>query len=143
MNGILPILAHPERLLPIIKNPKYAYRFVQMGASLQVNAGSLLGIFGDSVKKCAQELLEHDLVHFVASDGHDIRSRSISLKKAYNLVSSQYGLSKAEVLFEMNPIRAILGDELIKSEPIAFEERNNGSRRWQALKRKFGLIREP
>ncbi len=143
MNGIRPIIAHPERVLPIMKNPKYAYRFVQMGASLQINSGSLLGIFGDSVKKCAQVLLEHDLVHFVASDGHDIRSRSISLKNAYELVSSQYGPSRAEILFEMNPVRAILGEELIKSEPIEFEERSNGSGRWQSLKRKFGLIREP
>lgn len=142
MKGVKPIIAHPERVLSIIKNPKYAYRFVQMGASLQVNAGSLLGVFGESVKKCAHQLMDHELVHFVASDGHGTNSRSISLKAVHELVLNEYGKEKAETLFEMNPIRAISGDELIKAEPIEFADSNNGQSPWQKLKKKIGLLRE-
>ncbi|MEE9169532.1 MAG: CpsB/CapC family capsule biosynthesis tyrosine phosphatase [bacterium] len=143
MEGYKPIIAHPERVLPIMKNPSYAYKFVQMGAALQLNAGSLLGVFGDSAKKCAHELIEHKLVHFIASDGHDTNSRSISLRKVYQSMVSKYGEPLVQTLMEDNPKRAIRGEELIREEPIPFEEDEVRPTRWKALKRKLRFLREP
>jgi protein-tyrosine phosphatase len=141
MQGYKPILAHPERYLPIIKNPRYAYKFAQMGVALQVNSGSLMGIFGESVRKCALRLIDHRLVQFVASDGHDISSRSISLVEPHKLLSTKYSAELADRLLEQNPLRAIRGQELIKEEPIPFDESGNGSGRWHAIKRRLGITK--
>lgn len=138
MKGYKPILAHPERYLPIIKNPTYAFKFAQMGVALQINAGSLLGIFGESVRKCAYQLIDHKLVHFVASDGHDINSRSISLREAYRFVSERYSPALAETLMVKNPKCAIKGKDFEKEEPIPFEE-ESGSGIWGSVKRIFGM----
>lgn len=138
MKGYKPILAHPERYIPVIKNPRYAYKFAQMGVALQVNAGSLLGVFGESVRKCAYTLIDHKLIHFVASDGHDINSRSISLREAYRFVSEKYNADLADRLMVHNPGNAIKGKELDKEEPIPFEEERELGM-WQSLKKIFRM----
>src|SRR3990172_7905031 len=48
--GKIPVIAHPERNLGIIRNPERAYNFVQRGALLQMNAGSIVGRHGEPVE---------------------------------------------------------------------------------------------
>lgn len=67
--GWTPVLAHPERYrglgdLALVE----AWRAA--GAVLQVNAGSLLGQYGDRVRKKAYALLERGWAHLVCSDYH-------------------------------------------------------------------------
>lgn len=134
-----PILAHPERYIPIIKNPKYAYKFANMGVALQMNAGSILGVFGSSVKEVAHELIEHNCIHIIASDGHNTNSRTISLKEAKEYVTKSYGEEKAKILFEVNPMKAIKGEQLIIEEPIPFDPIRKKNSTWDNFKKKFKL----
>ena len=134
-----PILAHPERYIPIIKNPKYAYKFANMGVALQMNSGSILGIFGSSVKNVAHELIEHNCIHIIASDGHNTNSRTISLKEAREYVNNTFGEEKAKILFEVNPMKAIKGEDLIKEEPIPFDDVRKKRSIWENFKKKFKL----
>jgi len=134
-----PILAHPERYIPIIKNPLYAYKFANMGVALQVNSGSIMGIFGSSVKEVAHELMEHNCVHIIASDGHNTNSRTISLGLARKYVANTFGEEKAKILFETNPMKAIKGEDLIKEEPIPFDAVRKKLGTWDKLKQKFNL----
>ncbi|MFQ6116287.1 MAG: tyrosine-protein phosphatase, partial [bacterium] len=78
MDGFVPILAHPERNAIILRRPSQAYQFVQMGILIQINSGSLLGDFGQAVRATAFDLIEHNLVHLVASDCHDANSRPLA-----------------------------------------------------------------
>jgi len=52
------------------------------------------------------------LVHFVASDMHNLDQRPPYMKEAYEIVSKQYGERKARELFIENP-RFILADQII------------------------------
>ena len=52
------------------------------------------------------------MVHFVASDMHNLDQRPPYMKEAYELISKQYGESKARELFIENP-RFILADQII------------------------------
>ena len=142
MDGYFPILAHPERYLPVIKNPGYAYKFAQMGVALQVNSGSLMGVFGDSVKKVAHELISHNLVHIIASDGHNTGSRSVSLAAVRMHVAEEFGEETARILLEENPRRALRGEPLLKEEPIPIENFSQKPTRWQLIKRRLKIGRK-
>ncbi len=113
----VPLVAHPERYSRIITEPAKAFEFVERGAVLQINAGSLLGIFGLTVKNTAFQLMDHDLVGLVASDAHDLQARPLKLKAAHDLVVERWGVERAKRLFYENPQRILKGQDLAVSEP--------------------------
>jgi len=121
LDGKIPIIAHPERNLNIIKDPQQAYDFVQRGALLQINAGSLHGIFGQSAKKIAELMMNANLVHFIASDAHSSNTRNPKLRATYELVIQKWGQEKATKIFFENPQKVLEGKKIVTSDPIAFE----------------------
>ncbi len=58
---------------------------------MQVTGQSLLGNFGRSAKSVAVDLMNRDLVHFIASDAHDTAHRPPVLREAYNYVEKTWG----------------------------------------------------
>ena len=76
----IPIVAHPERYVKILERPRRILNFIRFGGLLQVNGGSILGHFGKDIQKLALQLLEQELVHFIASDAHSPKSRQFVLK---------------------------------------------------------------
>ncbi|MBN2030823.1 hypothetical protein JW824_11320 [bacterium] len=123
LKGRIPIIAHPERNLTIIRKPELLYELVQRGALLQINAGSLTGGFGRNIKRLATQLFDHQMVHFVASDCHSPRSRPMILSKAYGAISKRWGEDRAEQVLRINPHKAIMGEKIYPPEPIPFDER--------------------
>lgn len=101
--GYKVILAHPERYLH--RNPIF-YELYEGGLMLQINASSIFGEYGKRAQKIAIELLNKDMVSFVASDSHFLDS-IFFLKKAYNKIEADYGKDRAELLFNKNPLRVI------------------------------------
>jgi protein-tyrosine phosphatase len=121
LNSTIPILAHPERNQILMNNPNIIYNFVRRGLLIQVNAGSLTGLFGRKVKKFAWSLVERNLVHFVASDSHDTENRPMRLSHAHMLIEKSHGEVLAKQLFHDNPMHAITGKIIIPREPRPFE----------------------
>ena len=113
----IPVIAHPERYVTIMEDPKKAYDFVERGALLQVNAGSLLGVFGTRVQNTARHLMEANLVHFVATDGHDLDKRPLRLSPIYKLVKEQWGEERADMLFYHNQKKMLHGEDISIGEP--------------------------
>lgn len=70
VQGCVPVMAHPERCQDIQKNPRLLIGYIQKGALMQMDAGSLLGHYGRRVKKTAKYCLKNNLVHIIASDLH-------------------------------------------------------------------------
>jgi len=120
-DGMVPIIAHPERNGGVIRKPERAYEFVQRGALLQMNAGSILGRHGAPVKDAATILLNSDLVHFVGSDGHNTKRRPLQLRAARNAVAEGWGEDRANLLFHENPAKAIAGEPINPSEPMPIQ----------------------
>src|SRR5699024_3894359 len=73
--GITPIIVHPERNHAILKDPSILYDFVSRDILAQVTAASYVGLFGKEIEKLSTQLIEADLVHFLASDAHNVTSR--------------------------------------------------------------------
>lgn len=121
LNGKTPIIAHPERNFGLLKNPMRAYDFVQRGALLQMNAGSLEGKYGEGVKALAIALLKSHLIHFVGSDGHNDQRRPMRIGMIYNTIRELWGERTAQSMFYENPRKALLGEEIKAPEPLPVE----------------------
>ncbi len=53
VQGVTPIIAHPERNAALINNPGLIVDFVEKGCLLQINAGSMTGFYGRKVMQTA------------------------------------------------------------------------------------------
>jgi protein-tyrosine phosphatase len=77
--GFRIMLAHPERCPAFHHDIDLLARLVEMGAAASLTAGSLDGRFGGPVQNLSFELLARELIHNIASDAHDERSRAPSI----------------------------------------------------------------
>ena len=110
--GLTPIVTHPERNGLLHKRLDQLTAWVQNGALVQITAGSLLGRFGRRAKAVADELVNRNLVHFVASDAHDTQYRTPTLSDAYQYVQKTWGAALAETLFDTAPQAVIAGRQI-------------------------------
>ncbi len=70
------ILAHPERVDGFQQRPELLRGLVEKGLRIQVNAGSLLGYFGEKSKETAESLWQEKCLHIIASDAHNHTNRA-------------------------------------------------------------------
>lgn len=105
IDGITPIIVHPERCLEIVTSPGRVASLVQKGALTQINTGSLMGRYGKDVQKTAKLLLSRNLVHLMASDIHALYKNSYSLPYGMRLAARIVGRKKAEELVTTAPAR--------------------------------------
>jgi protein-tyrosine phosphatase len=110
--GLYPVVTHPERNALLQKKLPDLEAWVEMGCYLQVTAQSVLGGFGRHAKEFSEILLSRGLVHFLASDAHDVKHRTTVLNPAWEYVENQFGSDTARLLLEENPGRALVGDPL-------------------------------
>jgi len=102
-NKITPMIPHPERNRELWKHPYLINDFINKGCLLQITAASLIGDFGRRSKSLAWQLLESEHVYAIASDMHNLKRRPNLMSEAYQLVASQYGRERAELLCVDNP----------------------------------------
>ena len=105
--GWVPILAHPERIPWLGGDLDYLEELVEHGALVQLTAMSITGAMGRMLAEVSRQMLDADLVHFVASDAHDTRIRRPGLSRAFRVVAEIQGEAVARRIFEAHP-RAVL-----------------------------------
>ena len=115
--GMTPVVAHIERYHCLENDEDRVSELINMGCYMQVNSSNVLKpkLFGDRykfMKKRVQFFLERDLVHFVASDMHNLDDRPPYMQKAYQIVAKKYGVERAEELFKTNQ-EILLSNEFI------------------------------
>jgi protein-tyrosine phosphatase len=110
--GVRPIITHPERNKILRAHRERLKKWVQQGCFAQVTGGALTGKFGPACQTDALQWIREGLIHFVASDAHNTRSRPLQLHPAYDVVLDQFGQEKAHALFVENPLAAFEGREL-------------------------------
>jgi protein-tyrosine phosphatase len=86
LQGAMPILAHPERNLRIMKDVALLENLVDQGTLAQMNAGSLRGIYGKDIKEFAEKLVDRNLIHMLGSDAHDDSRRTTKISSAFEIV---------------------------------------------------------
>jgi protein-tyrosine phosphatase len=132
-HGVVPIITHPERNPLLSQRPEQMLKWLQAGCLVQVTAGSLLGRFGKRARQATERLLQHRMVHFVATDAHNTTSRPPLLAEGRKTLAAQHGEEVARALFETNPAAVIAGRELAwRPAPQPFEV---APRKWFSLHR--------
>lgn len=107
-----PVIAHPERYFAVWDNPNLVYDWRKRGIMIQINKGSLFGMFGRRAASTAQQLLDHGLITCIASDAHEAKVRTPGLADVRRFLEEEYTWERAMLLLEENPGR------LIRNEPI-------------------------
>lgn len=110
--GLHPIITHPERNPLIRSQPDRLYRWLRQGCYAQVTAQSLLGKFGRSAQEMTVQWLNEGAIQFLASDAHNITSRPLRLKEAFDQVEKTWGKETAQALLVENPLAAFEGRPL-------------------------------
>jgi len=97
--GIQPIIPHPERNRDILANYNKAKWLKQQGCLFQLTAGAFVNRFSESVFETAWQMLNDQMVDYVASDTHNTSKRPNDMKAAYHAVVASANVSVANDLF--------------------------------------------
>ena len=109
LQGLQPIITHPERNPSIVKNPHLLIDLIEVNSLVQITAGSLTGYFGTEVQACAFYLLKQGLVHIIATDAHSNSGRIPILSEGFKAAENIVGRDRALRLVETNPASVIAG----------------------------------
>lgn len=122
------VVAHPERSPALQRDPAAVRRLADAGVLMQVTASALVGRFGRTVQRYAEQLLDAGLLHTVGSDAHDAQRRAPGMREP--LVAAGLG-DLVELLCEEVPAAILAGDSI----PAA-PRRHAAGRRLRALLRR-------
>ncbi|MBQ7616060.1 MAG: protein-tyrosine-phosphatase [Butyrivibrio sp.] len=111
--GFIPIIAHVERYSDIAGHASRVQDLIDMGCLIQVNASSVMGKYGFGISHFTKKLLKDGLVHFIASDAHDTKSRAPKLYECRSYVERKYGEDYARELFFLNAANVIRNEQIL------------------------------
>ncbi len=113
LEGVEPIIAHPERYNYVQKNIKSIINLIKAQIPLQVTTQAIVGALGGSARKTAIKLLDMGLISFVASDAHHPEKRPFHFREAVRILNNRYGHSTTRILTIENPRRILEGKNLL------------------------------
>ncbi|GGK34060.1 tyrosine protein phosphatase [Caldalkalibacillus thermarum] len=124
LQGIIPIIPHPERNRKIREHPDLLYKMVKQGAMSQITAASLVGKFGFEVQKFSLQCVEHGLAHVIASDAHRAGKRGFYMQEAYQELDRQFG-SQVVYEFKQTAERIAKGQEVYVEPPQRIQKKRS------------------
>jgi protein-tyrosine phosphatase len=143
VQGIRPIISHPERNPALLRDPERLFQWTEMGILTQVTAASLLGSFGETVKRFTVLLLEHRMAHIIATDSHGLGMRAPRLSGGYEAASRIVGRENASLMVAEIPRRIIVGDTILTPDPVPLTNRGSRSSFWKKTFSFLGLTSKP
>lgn len=129
LRGYRVVLAHPERNLPIQRQPDLFRRLVERGVLGQLTSRSLLGAHGEEARRTAFRLLEHGLAQVISSDVHHVGPGRPGLQRALEVAAEVVGRERAWAMASRIPAQLLADEEIALPEP---RPPGVGGRRWGA-----------
>ncbi len=109
--GLVPVLAHPERIEAFQHDPDMLRRFIKKGMLSQITSNSLIGFWGEEVADFTRYLLRNGMAHVMASDAHHaMGGRSPRMDVGLEAAADIIGLDGAMAMLVDTP-KAILEDK--------------------------------
>lgn len=116
--GNRPILAHPERYRFVQADDSSLDEFVRQGLVLQLTAPSLLGEYGEGVRRVAETLLLRDRYGAASSDRHHPGPKR-SLSALRQRIAALRGEQTARRLLVENPGRIVAGQDVVLTRNVS------------------------
>ncbi|MHB8062190.1 MAG: tyrosine-protein phosphatase [Ruminiclostridium sp.] len=102
LQKIIPVIAHIERNRVFLNRIEYFVAFIKAGCYIQIDAASIVGVYGSRIKEFSKKLIQLKFVDMVASNAHCAADYLNWYAKAYNNVSQWVGKEAASMLFHDN-----------------------------------------
>lgn len=113
IKGINVIIAHPERYTFVQKNPSIVNEWIEEGAILQANYGSIVGVYGEAATKTIKKLLKKNVISLLATDIHFPNNKIyLNMDKARKKITKIIGEQKSKDLMINNPKKIINNEEI-------------------------------
>jgi len=125
LEGWVPVLAHPERNLVFQTKPDALVELLDHGVKTQITAASLTGDFGTDARHAAETFLRRNLVHFVATDAHNMVKRAPRIREATAVLEDLVGADVSDALLVRNP-RAVIENDALDYDPEPIPEAEGG-----------------
>lgn len=108
--GMTPIIAHPERYKPVIKDPEILERLLDLGAAALLDLGALVGKYGRNANRSAEELLERGLYQAACSDAHHPKDL-LDVERGIDWIRRRYGDDEVTELLVTGPLALLRGPQ--------------------------------
>ncbi|OIM25241.1 tyrosine protein kinase [Oenococcus oeni] len=109
-HNITIIIAHPERNLALLNDPKELNILAKKGVLFQVTSSSINGFFGKQVADFSLAMLRRGFVTTIASETHGITSdQHYHLADAYSIADKLIGEGKTNII-KKNAVRVVEGE---------------------------------
>lgn len=119
--GFIPVIAHPERNKAIAHDINLLYELINNGALSQITASSLTGELGKNIQKLSIQMIEHNLIHFVASDAHHTERRPFGMGSLFTTPKLKNMESTIKGLLHNNEVM-IQNKNVVRGRPIEFKK---------------------
>ena len=116
--GYRPVLAHPERNLCFLQNPRQLYGLAQQGLLFQLTLASLTGHMGKESRQLALALVQQGLATFAGTDAHHYEEdgRLAQVPRALEVLAQEVGEEQKELFTGGNARRALAGEHLEQAD---------------------------
>ena len=135
--GYRPIVAHPERYRGFPSDLSLGALWRGVGALLQVNGGSLLGMYGERAQSISRGLLASGMVDYIASDHHARGALPVPSYVAW--LRDAGAADQLELLTVVNPGRILEGRDPEPVPEVEFRYETTGF--WAGVRARFGARR--
>lgn len=106
--GYIPVLAHIERYLCLLKHPKAARNLKNSClVHYQINCRTIVENKGFWVKRFLRSVFQQGLIDAIATDAHNVGGRRVCMREGITALQSSFGRRYVETLFELP--QAIIG----------------------------------
>lgn len=106
--GYFPVIAHAERYGCLIERPSRCQELQDMGALIQLNADSVLGLAGREIAAFCRRVLKNRWADIIASDAHGDENRVNHLGTCCRHIVKKFDEDYANLLFYQNPRKIII-----------------------------------
>jgi protein-tyrosine phosphatase len=105
--GYLPVVAHPERYMPLWKAPDLVEKLAS-DCAMVVDLGAVAGDHGRQQAKVARNMILDGIAHAAASDAHGVEDLK-SAQKGIAWIRKKAGPAALERLLASNPAKILAG----------------------------------
>ncbi|WP_105993035.1 tyrosine-protein phosphatase [Staphylococcus simulans] len=120
--GYIPVIVHPERNKVIAQDINVLYGLVCHGVLAQLTASSLSGDMGRNLQRISMNMIEYNLVHFIASDAHNTQSRPFLGNSLFSNSKLKKYEDEISMLYKNNE-KMIQNKNINQSRPIEFKKK--------------------